>query len=96
MNKRRVFMISASVGFAFILIYLCACTREADITTINRALDTIGQLNPIASFNTVSLLYLLLAIMPLCFALNCGAMGVVCYSLWKVAQNLLKPNSYSV
>ena len=95
MSKRSVFRISAGIGFALILIYLCACTHDADITTISYAWDTINQLKPIAALNTVSLLYLLLAITPLCFALNCGAIGVVCYALWKMCKNLLPAKSFT-
>lgn len=83
-------MINASIGFMFILVYLCVCTREADIVTINHALATIDQTKPIASLNTISVLYVLLAITPLCFALNCGAIGFMCYGLWKIAKNMLK------
>ena len=83
MTKGSAFTISASIGFALVLVYLCVCTCEADMTTISRALDTIGQLKPVAIFNTVYVLYMLLAVTPLLFALNCGAMGIVCYALWK-------------
>ena len=89
-------MISASVGFALILAYLCACTHEADLVTISHALDTIGHLIPITGVNTVSMLYMLLAITPLWFALNCGAMGVVCYALWKTSKNLMKTKTSRV
>ena len=95
MNKRKIFTISASIGFALILIYLCAHTREADICTISQALDTIGHLCPIASFNTVSILYLFLSVIPLCFALNCGVLGIVCYALWKIGKKQLNTSSIS-
>lgn len=96
MNKRKIFTICASIGFALVLIYLCVCTREADISTISHVLDTIDQLKPIASFNTVSILYLFLAVTPLCFALNCGVWGIVCYALWKISKKLSRTKSFSV
>ena len=93
MTKGSAFTISASIGFALVLVYLCACTHEADMTTISRALDTICQLKPVAVFNTVSVLYMLLAVTPLLFALNCGTTGIVCYALWKTSKKLFVAKS---
>lgn len=86
MNKRKIFTICASIGFALVICKLCVGTCDADISTIQHALANLEQLKPIESMNTVSFFYLCIAVAPVAFAISCGCFGVICLALWKFAK----------
>jgi len=80
--KQKCFWIGAGIGFALILIKLCACTWNADLSTIEVAISTIEKWND-SFLNPTMCFYLILTICPMAVVLMIGFLGELLYCLYR-------------
>lgn len=88
--KQKSFWVGASIGFALILIKTCACTWNADMSTIAVAIGDLLNIIPLP-INPVSLFYLVLMVLPVATASLCGFMcRIIVGTIGRLTKNVQK------